>query len=89
MAFRVLVPEPDGFAWRWSGDSLDAVAHRVALAAAELLVQRADRRRVRECPGPNCGWLFIDTSRGGQRRWCSDESCGTPARVRRFRAKET
>jgi predicted RNA-binding Zn ribbon-like protein len=44
---------------------------------------------VRECLGPNCGWLFIDTSRGGQRRWCSDRSCGTHARVRRFRAKET
>ena len=88
-AFRALVPEPAGFAWRWLDDGLDTVAHRVAFAAAELLARRADRRRVRECLGPNCGWLFIDTSRGGQRRWCSDLSCGTHARVRRFRAKET
>ena len=89
MAFRILASEPEGFVWRWSDDSLDAVAHRVVLAAAELLVQRPDRRRVRECPGDNCGWLFIDTSRGGKRTWCSDKSCGTHARVRRFRTKET
>lgn len=88
LACRGLVPEPEGFAWRWFDDGLDAVAHRVAFAAADLLVRRADRRSVRECLGPNCGWLFMDTSRGGQRRWCSDESCGTHARVRRFRAKK-
>jgi len=87
-AFRVLVPEPKGFGWRWFNEGLDAVAYRVAFAAAQLLVQRTDRRGVRECLGPNCGWLFIDTSRGGKRRWCSDKSCGTHVRVRRFRAKE-
>lgn len=88
-AFRILVPEPKGFLWRWSNEGLDAVAYRLAFAAAQLLVQRPDRRDVRECLGPNCGWLFIDTSRGGKRRWCSDKSCGTHTRVRRFRAKES
>lgn len=87
LAFRVLVSEPKGFAWRWFDDGLNALAHRVAFGAAELLVQRDGRRSVRECLGPNCGWLFFDTSRGGQRRWCSDETCGTHTRVRRFRAK--
>ncbi|MCV4932572.1 CGNR zinc finger domain-containing protein, partial [Escherichia coli] len=42
--------------------------------------------RIRECPGRNCGWLFLDTSRNGQRRWCSEAECGTPARVARHRA---
>lgn len=74
--------------WRWNdSNDLDAVSHRVALAASEFTVSAADRRPVRECTGPNCGWLFLDTSRGGRRRWCSDETCGTHSRVRRFRNK--
>ena len=78
-----------GLEWAWSQDAdLDLVSDRVALAACELLVDRAvDRRRIRECPGRNCGWLFLDTSRGGRRRWCSDKTCGTSERVRRFRAE--
>ncbi|MBZ9993133.1 CGNR zinc finger domain-containing protein [Mesorhizobium sp. BH1-1-4] len=51
------------------------------------MVETNDRRRVRECKGRQCGWLFLDTSRGGRRRWCSDETCGTRSRVTRFRAK--
>jgi predicted RNA-binding Zn ribbon-like protein len=51
------------------------------------LADRQHRRGVRECPGPNCGWLFLDTSKAGRRRWCSDESCGSRSRVKRFRAK--
>ena len=74
--------------WCWThGDNLDAVSYRVSFAASELAVGRDDRRPVQECTGPNCGWLFLDTSRGGRRRWCSDDTCGTHSRVRRFRAK--
>lgn len=86
---RVLVSGQAGFAWRWFDDNLDTVANRIAFAAAELLAQRANRRPVRECLGHNCGWLFIDTSRGGQRRWCSDTSCGSHSRVLRFRSRSS
>ncbi|MGR9270955.1 CGNR zinc finger domain-containing protein (plasmid) [Rhizobium leguminosarum] len=65
---------------------LDAISTRVAQSAAELLTSRDGRRPVRACEGPNCGWLFLDQSRGGHRRWCSDKTCGSHARVRRFRA---
>ena len=59
---------------------------RVALAATELLA--GDHlHRVRECEGRNCGWLFLDTTRNGTRRWCTAEECGSLARVTRFRAK--
>ena len=87
LAQRALVPNPEGFAWGWTDGGLDAVLHRVVLAAADLLASRGDRRAVRECPGANCGWLFLDRSRGGRRHWCSDESCGTRSRVKRFRQK--
>ena len=38
-----------------------------------LLFQKL--KRIRECP--NCGWLFLDTSKNGKRRWCSMQSCGS------------
>jgi predicted RNA-binding Zn ribbon-like protein len=85
---RILQQVETGFQWAWaSAENLDDIGGRVVLVAAELLAGRSNRRLVRECTGPNCGWLFLDTSRGGRRRWCSDETCGTHDRVRRFRGK--
>ncbi|MET3890228.1 putative RNA-binding Zn ribbon-like protein [Bosea sp. OAE506] len=74
--------------WIWQpDDTLDHIADRVSVAACALIIETKDSRRpIRQCPGHNCGWLFLDTSRGGRRQWCSDKTCGTPARVRRFRA---
>ncbi|TIU06903.1 MAG: CGNR zinc finger domain-containing protein, partial [Mesorhizobium sp.] len=34
---------------------------------------------------PRCGWLFLDTSRGGKRRWCSMRTCGNREKVSRHR----
>ena len=76
------------FIWTWENDGFNTICDRVALEAAELLVGRAQRRVVRECLGPYCGWLFIDTSRGGHRRWCADATCGTRMRVKRFRSTQ-
>ena len=86
-AHRRLSLADDGrFGWTWCDDTLDTILHRVVFAAAELLTDPA-RRPVTVCDGPNCGWLFLDRSRAGRRRWCSDESCGSHDRVRRHRAK--
>lgn len=41
------------------------------------------RERVRRCP--RCGWLFVDASRGGKRRWCSMQVCGNREKVSRHR----
>lgn len=83
---RMLVPDADGYAWRWRADDPDTVAHRIALAAADLLTGPT-LGRVHVCPGENCAWLFLDTSRSGRRLWCSEETCGTRDRVRRWRAR--
>ncbi|WP_426233284.1 CGNR zinc finger domain-containing protein [Pararhizobium sp. DWP3-4] len=73
--------------WRYaSAEKLNAIAERIGWLAAELLTSRRDRRPVRACQGPNCGWLFLDHSRNGHRRWCSDKTCGSHSRVRKFRA---
>ncbi|MGH3400264.1 MAG: CGNR zinc finger domain-containing protein [Streptosporangiaceae bacterium] len=38
------------------------------------------------CPPEHegCGWLFLDRSRNGSRRWCTMEFCGAQAKARRL-----
>jgi predicted RNA-binding Zn ribbon-like protein len=76
-----------GFAWSLPFDELEDVGRAFALTALELLIARSNRREVRECKGDNCGWLFLDHSKGGLRKWCSDATCGTRSRVARFRTQ--
>jgi predicted RNA-binding Zn ribbon-like protein len=76
-----------GFAWSLPFDELEDVSRAFALRAIELLIARNDRREVRECKGDNCGWLFLDHSKGGHRMWCSDASCGARSRIARFRTR--
>jgi hypothetical protein len=45
----------------------------------------APPRRLRRCPGRDCGWLFLDTS--GRRRWCSMGACGSREKMRRMYAR--
>ena len=54
----------------------------VLWSAGDLLAgARLDR--VRRCANPECGWLFLDDSRVGKRRWCSMQSCGNRAKAKR------
>lgn len=62
---------------------LDFVRDTVALPAVEMLL-RLPMERVRVCPGERCGWLFFDSSKGGQRVWCDMGVCGNAAKARRF-----
>jgi predicted RNA-binding Zn ribbon-like protein len=39
------------------------------------------------CDGGNCGWLFLDESRGKRRRWCDMNDCGSRAKARRYYEK--
>ena len=81
----------DGYDW----DVDTQVRHGARAAGAGPVVGRrpAGRpaaRRVRRCANPECGWLFLDDSRAGKRRWCSMSSCGNRAKARRHyhRSKE-
>jgi predicted RNA-binding Zn ribbon-like protein len=55
--------------------------------ALSLLAVRAlftlPAERVRVCG--RCGWLFLDSSRGGRRRWCSMSTCGNREKASRHR----
>lgn len=85
LAHLQLVPAVEGFTWAWieGAVELDHIRYAVARSAAELLTgDRLDR--VRQCADDRgCGYLFLDTSRNRSRRWCSMESCGNRAKVRR------
>jgi len=62
---------------------LDLIRDAVAGSAVELL-QSLPSDRARVCRGEACGWLFIDSSKGGQRIWCDMAVCGNAAKTRRF-----
>lgn len=59
----------------------------VARDAVELLTDPVARAAVRECEGDSCPLVYLDTSRGRRRRWCSSEVCGNRERVARHRRR--
>jgi predicted RNA-binding Zn ribbon-like protein len=65
---------------RWR--DADAVTGILAMLAIEGYFTLT-RDRLRACP--RCGWLFLDTSRGGKRRWCNMRVCGNREKVSRYR----
>ena len=73
--------------WSPGGTDLLRPLHPVMVAATDLL-GADDLKRLRQCGNHPCGWLFLDRSRNGSRRWCSSSECGNATRVRRFRAKQ-
>ena len=80
-ATRCVQPAGNRFVWGWARqDDLTQVAQPIALAAANLLTSE-QLQWVRQCP--NCGWLFVDTSRNHSRRWCSMDFCGSKIKSRR------
>jgi predicted RNA-binding Zn ribbon-like protein len=55
---------------------------------AICLLSSPDRLLLRECEGPTCDLVYVDTSRGRRRRWCSAEACGNRHYVAEYRARK-
>ena len=55
----------------------------IAKSAADLLTSD-QLGRVRECANEDegCGWVFLDETRNGKKKWCSSTGCGNRAKVR-------
>ncbi len=83
-----LVPDGGGFHWAWDARAEPAAAllGPLALSAVGLLLQQ-DAARIRRCDGEHCGWLFLDRSRNGRRRWCEMSVCGNRAKQQALRAR--
>ena len=71
---------------RWVADGVPNLLAEVARAGAELFGGDA-AGRVRACGGTGCSILFLDTSRTGDRRWCSMAACGNRAKLAAFRKR--
>lgn len=59
----------------------------VAISAAALLADPRDMARLKTCPGADCGWMFLDETKNGRRRWCMMETCGNRAKAARHYAR--
>ena len=69
----------------WQADeTFDALLWCV-ISSAENLLLSEELSRVKECP--NCGWLFLDTSKNQSRRWCSMNTCGARDKMRRYHSR--
>lgn len=78
-----------GCCWQWDDASspVQRILWHVVRSVADL-VTSDDVGRLRQCAGDDCDWLFLDTSRGGRRKWCSMASCGNRAKARRHYARK-
>jgi predicted RNA-binding Zn ribbon-like protein len=93
LAHSSLTPTAREFWWEWEAEDgsghaedLKLLLWPVTLSAIELLTSAKEWGKVRECPG--CGWLFLDVSKTGNRRWCSMDACGSRAKMRRLYARK-
>ncbi|HEY7022924.1 MAG TPA: ABATE domain-containing protein [Ktedonobacterales bacterium] len=88
-----LSPTAREFSWEWRAGEhaeiekeLEPLLWPVALSAIELLTSTKEWGKIKECPG--CGWLFLDSSKTGNRRWCSMDECGSRDKMRRQYARK-
>lgn len=76
--------------WKGICERLDCIEWPVVWAAVQLLASD-ESGQIRTCAAANCGWMYVDRSRNGLRRWCQMETCGSRAKARRryARTKQT
>jgi predicted RNA-binding Zn ribbon-like protein len=86
-AYRAATLEPSAngtLQWRWDRAALSTIRHVAVTSAIDLLSGEATAR-LKQCPGEHCGWFFLDTTKRGNRRWCSMGECGQEAKNLRRR----
>lgn len=87
-AHRRIVFAGGRFAQRWNDeDSFERLLWPIAASAESLLLDPQMLDRLHRCPGPNCGWVFLDTSKNRSRRWCSMRTCGNLVKAHRHYAR--
>ncbi|GAA5210688.1 CGNR zinc finger domain-containing protein [Microbacterium kyungheense] len=74
---------PDG--WARSGTPRQALSH-LAREAVEI-VGGEEAALLRECSRPECTQVYLDTSRGHRREWCSMATCGSRMKAKAYRER--
>jgi predicted RNA-binding Zn ribbon-like protein len=86
VAASLQADDEGSISWRWSRSELSTIRHVIVTSGVDLL--RSDpSNRLKQCPGEHCGWFFLDTTRRGNRRWCSMSECGQEAKDERRRSR--
>lgn len=70
----------------WEGSAASLLAS-LAREAVQLF-GGGEAAHIRQCQSPTCTLFFVDTSRSGDRRWCSMSACGNKAKVAEFRRRK-
>ncbi len=72
----------------WRSQAPQSLLLPIAEALARVVCEE-DFRHIRLCEGPHCDLLFVDRTRGLNRRWCSMSTCGNRSKqaTRRDRLK--
>lgn len=82
-----LAETTEGFEVERSEASMNLLLTEIARDAVTLL-GGLDAGRLRECQNPTCSMIFLDSSHGGRRRWCSMEGCGNLSKTSRYRRRK-
>ena len=75
-------------AWSDTAEHLARPLWTAARSAADVLAS-STLGRMKTCPGSGCGWVFLDTSKSGTRRWCDMRVCGSRDKAQRYYARLT
>jgi predicted RNA-binding Zn ribbon-like protein len=71
--------------WSRSGTPRQALSH-LAREAVEI-VGGEQSALLRECARPECTQVYLDTSRGHRREWCSMATCGSRMKAKAYRER--
>ncbi|MFD8911562.1 CGNR zinc finger domain-containing protein [Streptomyces sp. NPDC059575] len=84
-AYRVL--DGTGAAWRFPGPSPARSALAVLAGDAVDTLGGTRSGTIKVCAGTGCVAVFLDTTRGRSRRWCSMGTCGNRAKKDAMRVR--
>ncbi|KAA6214570.1 hypothetical protein CP973_36465 [Streptomyces albofaciens JCM 4342] len=73
---------------RWHLPEADPARAALAVVALDAVATLGGHRDgvVKRCEQDTCDGLFVDTSRGGRRRWCSMATCGNKVKKANLKA---
>ncbi|OKI10062.1 hypothetical protein A6A06_05495 [Streptomyces sp. CB02923] len=73
---------------QWHLPDADPARAALAVVALDAVATLGGQRDgvLKRCEQATCGGLFVDTSRGGRRRWCSMATCGNKVKKANLKA---
>lgn len=72
------------YQWHLPGLDEETITRRLVLALHLLMIQ--PQARIGTCDD-DCQWMFLDTSRSRNRRWCDSRDCGNRHRARQHQQR--